>query len=172
MKATLDYQGISPRLGARVFIADSARVVGNVTLEDDVSIWFGAVLRGDVGSIQIGARSNIQDLCCLHMSGGVSNTRIGAEVTVGHSVVIHGATVGDGALVGMGSVLMDNAEIGEEALIAAGTLVTPNTKVPPRVLFVGRPGRVARPLRPEEIAQGRLGAAEYVRLASRYREPG
>lgn len=165
----LAYQGTRPSLGERVFIADSARVIGKIKLGEDVNIWFGAVLRGDVGTIEIGARSNIQDLCCLHMTGGVSNTRIGADVTVGHSAVIHGAVVGDGALVGMGSILMDNAEIGEEALIAAGTLVTPHTRVPPRVLFVGRPGRVARPLRPEEISLGRLGAAEYVRLASEYR---
>ncbi|HEX3855572.1 MAG TPA: gamma carbonic anhydrase family protein [Polyangiaceae bacterium] len=163
------FKGIHPKIAASVFIADTARVIGDVEIGEDASIWFGSVLRGDVGSIRIGARSNIQDLSMLHMSLGISNTVIGDDVTVGHNVVIHGAIIGNGALIGMGAILLDNCEIGEEALVAAGTVVTPGTKIPPRSLVLGQPGKVVRTLRGSEAQQGRTLAARYVEVARSYR---
>jgi carbonic anhydrase/acetyltransferase-like protein (isoleucine patch superfamily) len=163
------FADVSPTLGERVFLAETAKVIGRVTLGDDVNVWFGAVLRGDVGSIRIGARTNIQDLACLHMTEGVSNVEIGADVTVGHGAIVHGAKVGDGALIGMGSVLLDNAEIGAEAVVAAGSLLVQGARVPAGTLVVGRPARVVRELDAQERRQGRLGAEHYLELVARYR---
>ena len=165
MDTVRPFKGILPKLGARVFVADTARVIGDVELGADVSIWFGSVLRGDVGSIRVGARTNIQDLSMLHLSQGISSTVVGEEVTIGHHVVIHGARIGDGALIGMGAILLDNCEIGAEALVAAGAVITPGTKVPPRSLVVGSPGKVVRELRADEWPQGRLLAARYIEVA-------
>jgi gamma-carbonic anhydrase len=158
-----------PRLAPSVFLAETAVVVGDVTIGEQSSVWFGAVLRGDVGSITIGRRSNVQDLCMLHMSRDLSNTVIGDEVTIGHGVIIHGARIGDGALIGMGAILMDNAVIGAEALVAAGTLVPAGMLVPPRTLVRGSPGKVVRELREEEWTQGRMLAARYVGVAEQHR---
>jgi len=163
------FKGILPRVAESAFIADSARVIGDVEIGEEASIWYGSVLRGDVGKIRVGARSNIQDLSMLHMSLGISNAIIGEEVTVGHSVVIHGAIIGDGALIGMGAILLDNCEIGAESLIAAGTIVTGEVKIPPRSLVMGQPGKVVRPLRGSEWQQGRQLAARYVEVAREYR---
>jgi carbonic anhydrase/acetyltransferase-like protein (isoleucine patch superfamily) len=162
------FEGNTPSVGERVFIAETARIIGRVTLADDVNIWYGAVLRGDVGAIRIGARSNVQDLACLHMTDGVSNVEIGEDVTVGHGAIVHGAKVGDGALIGMGSLLLDNAEVGPEAVVAAGSLLTENMRVPPRTLVVGRPARVVRELSNDDRHRGRLGAAHYLDLVARY----
>jgi len=164
------FKGIWPKVAEGVYVADTARIIGDVELGEDVSIWYGSVLRGDVGSIRVGARSNIQDLSMLHMSSGISNTVIGEEVTVGHNVVIHGALIGDGALIGMGAILLDNCEIGAEATIAAGALVTAGAKIPPRSLVVGTPGKVVRELREDEWQQGRLLAARYVEVAKAHRQ--
>jgi len=168
--AVRPFRGIQPKLAEGVYIADTARVIGDVEIGADASVWFGSVLRGDVGAIRIGARSNIQDLSMLHMSLGLSNTVIGEEVTVGHNVVIHGAIIGDGALIGMGAILLDNCEIGAEALVAAGSVVTSGLKVPPRMLVVGQPAKVVRPLRESEWQQGRLLATRYVEVAKAHRE--
>jgi gamma-carbonic anhydrase len=163
------FKGIWPQVAESVYVADTARVIGEVELADDVSVWYGSVLRGDVGAIRVGARSNIQDLSVLHMSSGISKTVIGADVTIGHRVVIHGGLIGDGALIGMGAILLDNCEIGAEALVAAGAVVTAGTKVPPRTLVVGTPGKVVRDLEESEWQQGRLLAARYVELAKAHR---
>ena len=163
------FNGVWPRVAEGVFVADTARVIGDVELGEDVSIWYGSVLRGDVGSIRVGARSNVQDLSMLHMSSGLSNTVIGEEVTIGHNVVIHGALIGDGALIGMGAILLDNCEIGAEALIAAGTLISAGSKIPPRTLVLGSPGKVVRDLRGDEWKQGRTLAARYVEVAKAHR---
>ncbi|MEB2312967.1 MAG: gamma carbonic anhydrase family protein [Sorangiineae bacterium] len=164
------FDGISPRLGDGVFIADGAFVIGDVELADGVSVWYGAVLRGDVGSIRIGARSNVQDLACIHMTTGVSNTIIGEDVTVGHGAIIHGGLIGDRALIGMGAVILDNAEIGEACLIAAGTVVPPRVKIPPRSLVRGQPGRVIRAVTDEEARLGVEGARHYLELARQHRD--
>lgn len=170
MRSLEAFEQAFPQLGQDVFIADTARVIGKVTLGDQVNIWYGAVLRGDVGTIVVGARTNIQDLACLHMTGEVSNVLIGNDVTVGHGAIIHGATVRDGALIGMGSILLDNAEIGAESLIGAGAVVTPNTKIPPRSLVLGNPGRVVRQLNAAEMQSGKLGAEVYLGLSTSYRK--
>ncbi len=161
--------GKTPHLGKDVFIADGAVVVGDVHLGDQASVWYGAVLRGDVGFIRIGARSNVQDLACIHMTTALSNTVVGEDVTIGHGAIIHGGIIGDRALIGMGAVILDNAEIGEEALIAAGAVVPPRMKVPPGVMVRGQPGRVVRELTPEERRLGIHGAEDYVKLALRHR---
>lgn len=162
--------GKSPRLGERVFLADTAVVVGDVELGDDVNVWYGAVLRGDVGWIRVGARTNIQDLSMLHMSLALSNAEIGEEVTIGHGAILHGARVGSGCLIGMGVILLDNAEIGDEAIVAAGSLVTAGTQVPPRSLVRGSPARVIRELDPTEWETGRRLAKRYLGVASQHRE--
>jgi carbonic anhydrase/acetyltransferase-like protein (isoleucine patch superfamily) len=152
-----------PRLGGEVFVADTACVIGDVELADGVSVWYGAVLRGDVGKIRVGARSNIQDNATLHMSHGLSHALLGEEVTVGHNAVIHGARIGDRALVGMGAVVLDNAEIGEGAWVAAASIVPPGAVVPAHSLFVK--GKVSRELRPEEREWAKGAIERYLNLA-------
>lgn len=163
------YGGKSPRIADGVFLAENATVIGDIDLAADVSIWYGVVLRADVGFIRIGARSNVQDLTCIHMTTGISDVVIGEEVTIGHHCTIHGARIGDGALIGMGSVILDNADIGAESLIAAGSVVTPRTIVPPRSLVRGAPAKVVRTLHEAECTQGRLGALHYLELARGHR---
>lgn len=163
------YNGKHPDISAAAFIAENATIIGDVVLGPGANVWYGAVLRGDVGYIRIGASTNIQDLACIHATLGTSNTEIGAEVTVGHGAILHGAKIGDGALIGMGSVILDNAEIGAECLVAAGTIVTPRTVIPSRSLVRGQPGKAIRPLRDEEWPMGRLSAAHYVELSNAHR---
>lgn len=165
MSIVRPYLEHQPKLGNGVYLTETAVVIGDVELGDEASVWYGAVLRGDVGRIRIGARSNVQDLACIHMSLGVSNAEIGSEVTIGHAAVIHGARVGDGALIGIGSILLDNAVIGAEAMIGAGALVPLDMVVPPRTLVLGRPGRVIRALREDEWTLGRKLATRYVGVA-------
>lgn len=158
------YRGVHPILDG-VLLAENATVVGDVEIGIDSSVWYGAVIRADVNKVRIGRATNIQDLSCIHMTGGLSDSILGDEVTVGHSVVIHGAIIEDGCLIGMGSIVMDNARIGEESIVGAGTLITGNTIIPPRSLVLGRPGKVVRVLSAEEAAQGRKSAKKYVGLA-------
>lgn len=158
-----------PRLGANVFVAENATVVGDVELADGASVWYGAVIRGDVAPIRIGARTNIQDLVCIHATGGVSETEIGEDVTVGHSAVLHGATIRARALIGMGAIVLDGAVIGEEALVAAGAVVPPGMVVSPRTLVRGAPAKVVRELSPEEARAGKHGADNYLDEVLRHR---
>lgn len=160
--------GHTPRIHPSVFVAPTAVVIGDVEIGEGSSVWFGVVIRGDVGSIRIGKRTNVQDLACVHMTDGVSNVVLGDDVTVGHGALIHGAAVGDGALVGMGSILLDNAVIGAESVIAAGSLVSPRKVIPPRSLVRGSPAKVLRECTEEERAMGAIGAAHYVENAKRY----
>jgi carbonic anhydrase/acetyltransferase-like protein (isoleucine patch superfamily) len=159
------FSGVTPRLGERVYLSETCVVLGDVVLGDDVNVWFGAVLRGDVGYIRVGARTNIQDLSMLHMSRSISNTEIGEDCTIGHNVIVHGATIGSGALIGMGAILLDNAVVGEGALIGAGALLRSGFVVPPRTLVVGNPARVVRELDAEESKQGSVLAARYLELS-------
>jgi carbonic anhydrase/acetyltransferase-like protein (isoleucine patch superfamily) len=159
------YRGIAPRIGRGVYLAPTAAVVGDVELGEESSVWYGAVLRGDVGRIRIGRATNVQDLACLHMSKDLSNTEIADYVTIGHSAVIHGARIGEGALIGIGSILLDNVEIGPECLVAAGALVTADFRAPPRTLVQGRPAKVIRALSEEEWTLGRRLAERYVGVA-------
>ena len=160
------FQGIAPRIGARVFIAPNATVVGDVTIGDDASIWFNCVLRGDVHAVWIGARSNIQDQCCLHVSNGRHPLRIEDEVSVAHNVMLHGCTLRKGALVGMSTTIMDGAEVGEGCLVAAGSLLKEGFKAPPHTLVAGWPATVKGPLTP---AQRDLVAGIWTRYV-RYKE--
>jgi len=159
------YRGIAPRLGQGVYLAPTAAVVGDVELGDEASVWYGAVLRGDVGRIRIGRRTNVQDLACIHMSKDISHAEIADHVTIGHSAVIHGARVEAGALIGIGSILLDNAVIGAECLVAAGSLVPTDFVAPPRVLVRGSPAKVVRDLTEEEWTLGRRLAERYVGVA-------
>ncbi|MBI5532798.1 MAG: gamma carbonic anhydrase family protein [Deltaproteobacteria bacterium] len=164
----LRFKQFTPVIAQDVYIADTAAVIGDVVLEQGSSVWFSAVLRGDVGPIRIGPRSNIQDCCSVHTTGGVSETILGADVTVGHGCVLHGCRIGDRVLVGMGSVILDNVVIGEESVIAAGTVLTSRVVIPPRSLVMGRPGRVVRELEPDERRLGLTGAEHYIELRDEY----
>jgi len=162
------FQKSQPRLGERVFVAENATVIGDVALGDDSSVWFGAVIRGDVHRIRIGARTNIQDNCTLHVTTGTHAVSIGDEVTMGHGVIAHGCTIERGALIGMGSRVLDGALIGEQALVGAGALVSEGMRVPARTLVVGVPARVKRELTPEELARLEESWKHYVELKEAY----
>ncbi len=162
------FAGARPRFGARVFVAADAVLVGDVELGDDVSVWYGAVLRADLREIRIGSRSNIQDLVVIHVDSPDSPTLVGEDVTVGHSAILHGCRVERGALVGMHATVLNGAVVGEEAVVAAGSLVPPGMQVPPRTLVAGVPARVRRELNDEELAQLRRGASVYLELKGRY----
>jgi len=164
----LPFQGTIPTLGQGVFLATNATLVGKVVLGDGCSVWFGAVLRGDVGSITVGARTNIQDLTMVHMTLDVSNTRIGDDVTIGHSAVLHGCEIGDRCLVGMGAILLDNVKVGEECVIGAGALLPQRMVVPPRSLVLGRPARVVRQVNEDERRMGLEGAERYLAYVKQY----
>ena len=161
-------EGKSPHIEPSVFVAPNAVVIGDVTIGASSSVWFGCVLRGDVGFIRIGRRTNVQDLSCVHMTHGISDVTVGDDVTVGHRVVLHGCTVEDGALIGMGSLLLDGVVVGAESLIAAGSLLPPRMKVPPRSFVVGSPAKILRQVEDEELTMGRAGAAHYVEKAKVY----
>lgn len=160
-----------PVLGEAVRVAESADLVGEVTLGNHASVWFGAVLRADEGPIQIGADSNIQDSSVIHVSPGHPVT-VGSGVTVGHRAILHGCTVENGVLVGMGAILLDGCIIGAEAMVAAGALVTQGTVIPPGMLAMGSPARVVRPLREEELEANRHSALSYVKHAAEQLPPG
>ena len=146
-----EFAGKAPRLGARVYLAETAAVIGDVVLGDDVSVWYNSVVRGDCHFIRIGARSNIQDNCAIHTTEGTYPTMIEEEVTLGHGAIVHGAVVRNGALIGIRATVLDGAEIGESAFVGAGALVTPRTIVPARTLWLGAPARKIRDLSDAEV---------------------
>jgi carbonic anhydrase/acetyltransferase-like protein (isoleucine patch superfamily) len=163
----LPFGGRSPRIAASVFVAPTATIIGDVSIGEDSSVWFGAVLRGDTGRIEIGARTSVQDNAVIHTSEH-RPTIIGEDVTVGHGAVLEGCTIERGALVGMNAVVLHDAVIGAESLIAAGSVVTDGTKIPPRSVAAGAPCQVRKPL--EGVAAEwilRAGPA-YVRVSRRY----
>lgn len=164
------YKGKLPRIAESAFIADGVVIIGDVEIAELASIWYNCVLRADVGSIRVGPRSNVQDGSCLHMTSDLSHAIVGEEVTIGHNAIVHGATVRDGALVGMGSILLDNAVVGRESLVAAGSVVPPRMVVPDFSLVRGQPARVVRELNDHERLEGRRGAAHYVELAAEHAE--
>ncbi|MCH4155496.1 MAG: gamma carbonic anhydrase family protein [Muribaculaceae bacterium] len=149
-------RGFTPKIGKDCFLADNAAIIGDVTMGDECSIWFGAVLRGDVNTITIGNRVNIQDGSVLHTLYQKSVVEIGNDVSVGHNVTIHGAKIHDLALIGMGSVILDHAEVGEGAIVAAGSVVTGKTKIGPNELWAGVPAKFIKmvdPAQSKEINQ-------------------
>lgn len=146
------YKGVSPRVHATAFVDDSAQVIGDVEIGAESSIWMNAVVRGDVHWIRIGDRSNVQDGTVVHVMNGTHPTTIGSDVTIGHGAIVHGCTLGDRVLVGMGAILLNGATVGADSIVAAGTLLTEETRIPPRSLVMGSPGKVKRPLSDAEVA--------------------
>jgi carbonic anhydrase/acetyltransferase-like protein (isoleucine patch superfamily) len=140
------YKGIAPVIPSSCYVDDSAEIIGNVTLGEHASVWMNAVLRGDVHSIRVGAHSNVQDCSVLHGMKGQYGVFLGEYVTVGHSVTLHGCTIGDRCLIGMGSIILNGAVIGEDSIIAAGTLIPEKTVVEPGSLWMGSPGKFRRKL--------------------------
>jgi gamma-carbonic anhydrase len=165
----IPHHGHTPRIHETAFIAPSADIIGDVEIGEHSSIWFQAVLRGDVHRIRVGARTNIQDHSVLHVTRDQSACTVGDDVTVGHRATLHGCTIGNRVLVGMGAIILDDAVIGDDCLIGAGALVTKGTKVPSGHLVLGSPAKVTRRLKPEEIAFLPKSAAGYVSDASEYR---
>ena len=166
--AVYELDGVAPRVDPTAWIADSAEVMGNVHLGPDASVWFGCVLRGDTESMHIGEGSNIQDLSVLHADFG-QPLHIGRHVTVGHKVMLHGCTIGDESLIGIGAVVLNGARIGKNCLVGAGALVTEGKQFPDGSMIVGAPARVVRQLTPEQIEGLRQSARHYVDNARRFR---
>lgn len=158
-----------PQIADDVFIAAGARVIGRVTIGAGSSIWFNCVLRGDVGRITVGKRTNIQDGSIVHVTGGRFDTEIGDDVLIGHGCIIHGCRIESRAFIGMGSVVLDGAVVEGDAMLAAGALLTPGKIVKSGELWAGRPAKFLRQLTAGEIAGNRAGAAGYARLAQAYR---
>ncbi|BEH08409.1 MULTISPECIES: gamma carbonic anhydrase family protein [Geobacter] len=170
------FKGMSPQIAPSAFVAETAVVIGDVTIGPESSIWYNVVARGDVNFIRIGARSNIQDLSMLHVTHKKhaddpgAPLVIGDDVTVGHSVTLHGCTIGNGAFIGMQAMVMDKAVVGEGALVGARALVTEGTVIPPHTLWVGAPAKYKRDLTPDEIAWLKRSAGNYVRYSREYLE--
>ncbi len=159
------YRDAWPRIHPSVWLAPGVAVVGDVEIGADSSVWYGSTLRGDVNSVRIGERSNLQDQCVLHVTRDRFACRVGDEVTIGHRAVVHGCEVRDGALIGIGAVVLDGACVGEGALVGAGAVIAPGMVVPDRMIAVGVPARVTRKLSEEERALQRRRALEYVENA-------
>jgi len=159
----------SPVIHPEAWVAPTAVVTGDVHIGEGSSIWYGTVIRGDMESVRIGARSNIQDLSVIHVDSGGFNVVIGDEVTVGHAAKIHGCSIGNRALIGIGAILLNGCEIGEGALVAAGSLVPPGKKIPPGVMAMGSPAKVVRELTDAERKEVLEGVKHYVKSAQNYR---
>lgn len=166
----IPYRGTHPTIHPSAFIAAGARVVGDVTIGENSSIWFNVVVRGDVEPVVIGAGTNIQDLTTCHVTNGQFSLWIGDDVTVGHRAILHGARIEEGALIGMGAIVLDGATIGAEAIVAAGAVVPPGMTVPPGTLVAGVPAKIIRDLSEQERRAGREGAEHYRGYAKEYRE--
>ncbi len=155
------------KIDKTVFVADGAKIIGNVTIKKYASVWFNTVIRSDMAEVIIGERTNIQDLVVIHDNDGIK-TIIGDDVTVGHNAIIHGATIGNGALIGMGSIILDGATVGAGALVAAGCVVPPNKIVPARHLVVGNPMKIVKELSDADVQAILDNKDHYVRLSGLY----
>jgi carbonic anhydrase/acetyltransferase-like protein (isoleucine patch superfamily) len=162
------FQGITPKIPNSCFIEDTGVVIGDVVMGEQCSVWFHAVIRGDVHYIRLGDRTNVQDLCMLHVTHDTHPLNIGSDVTIGHHVVLHGCTIKDRVLIGMGAIIMDGAVIGEDSVVGAGALVTEGTVVPAKSLVLGSPAKVRRPVTERELSWIRESSANYVKYASQY----
>lgn len=171
----MEFQGVQPSIASDVFIAPSADIIGDVTIGEQSSVWFGCVIRGDVNSITIGKRTSIQDLSMIHVthfkkedrSDGFATT-IGDDVTIAHRVMLHGCTIEDACLIGMSATILDGAIIGKESIVGANSLVTKNKNFPPQSLIMGNPAKVVRELSDEEVASLYASAANYVKFKAMY----
>ena len=166
--AIYELDGVAPQVAASAWVADSAEVMGNVVLAEDASVWFGTVVRGDCESIRIGAGSNVQDASVLHADVGQPLV-VGDRVTVGHKVMLHGCTIGDESLIGIGAVVLNGARIGKNCLVGAGALVTEGKEFPDGSMILGSPARVVRQLSPEQIEGLRQSARHYMENARRFK---
>jgi carbonic anhydrase/acetyltransferase-like protein (isoleucine patch superfamily) len=166
--AIYEVDGVTPKIADSAWVANSAEVMGDVVLGDEVSIWFGVVVRGDTSAIRVGARTNIQDLSVLHSDVGMPLT-IGSGVTVGHKAMLHGCTVGDDSLIGIGAIVLNGAKIGKGCLVGAGALVTEGKEFPDGSMILGSPARVVMPLSPEQLQGLRLSADHYVANAKGFK---
>jgi carbonic anhydrase/acetyltransferase-like protein (isoleucine patch superfamily) len=166
--AIYELDAVAPRLADSAWVADSAQVMGNVELGDDASVWFGAVIRGDTEVIRIGKRTNIQDTSVLHADVGKPLT-IGDDVTVGHQVMLHGCSIGDGSLIGIGAVVLNGARIGKGCLVGAGALVTEGKEFPDGSMIIGSPAKAVRELTAEQRQGLLMSAAHYVENARRFK---
>jgi carbonic anhydrase/acetyltransferase-like protein (isoleucine patch superfamily) len=163
------FGGVHPQIPDSAYVDQSAQIIGDVQLGEQASVWCNAVLRGDMYYIRVGNRSNIQDNCVVHTRTGENPTILEDEVTVGHSVTLHGCYIEHGALIGIGSIVLDDARIGAQSLIAAGSLISPGTAIPPRSLVMGVPGRVKRPLTDEEVEGLNAFWMNYVSYVGKYK---
>ncbi len=164
----LAFQGKVPQLGSTVFIADNATVLGDVSIGDRSSIWYGTVIRGDVQKITIGNNTNIQDCCVVHVTTETCPTKIGDDVTVGHGAIIHGCTIKGLAMIGMGAIIMDGAIVEQECVVGAGSLIAPGQTFPAGSLIIGSPARVKREISDEERHWIRQSAEQYAQLAQEH----
>jgi carbonic anhydrase/acetyltransferase-like protein (isoleucine patch superfamily) len=162
------HKGRFPVVHESAYVDGSAQVVGDVVIGADSSVWMNAVIRGDVNYIRIGQRSNVQDGTVVHVMHDTHPTHIGDDVTIGHAAIVHGCTIGNRVLIGMGATLLNGASVGEDSIVAAGTLVTEEARIPPRSLVMGSPGKVKRALTSEEVATILEYATNYVRYRLEY----
>jgi carbonic anhydrase/acetyltransferase-like protein (isoleucine patch superfamily) len=165
----IGYRGVVPECHGSVFVAEGAMVIGDVEIGEDSSVWFHTVIRGDIHRIRIGKRTNVQDHCTLHVTGK-DPLIVGDEITIGHRAVVHGCTVEDLCLIGIGAVVLDGSVIGKGSVIGAGAVVPPGTVVPPHSLVLGVPGKVVKDLGPGSADGNRAIVANYVGLAREYRK--
>jgi carbonic anhydrase/acetyltransferase-like protein (isoleucine patch superfamily) len=163
----LEFDGKRPKIAETAFIAPNATIIGDVTIEDGASIWFGAVLRGDFGPIVVGARTSIQDNCVIHVTE--SGTYIAEDVTVGHGAILHNCRIGRSSVIGMNAVVLDNAEIGEESVVAAGSVVPTNAKFPPRVLVAGIPAEQKKTIAGDSLWWVQESSNVYQKLLQHYK---
>jgi carbonic anhydrase/acetyltransferase-like protein (isoleucine patch superfamily) len=163
------FRGVHPQIHPTAYVDPSAQVIGDVQLGEEASIWCNCTVRGDIHYIRIGDRSNVQDNSVIHVRNGTHPTILESEVTVGHSVTLHGCYVERGCLIGIGAILLDDVRIGELSLVAAGSLVSPGTIIPPRSLVMGFPAKVKRPLTDEEVAGLEVFWKNYVEYTREYR---
>jgi carbonic anhydrase/acetyltransferase-like protein (isoleucine patch superfamily) len=163
------FRGVEPRIHESAFIAENAVIIGDVEIGEQSSVWYGSVLRADVNSIRIGARTNIQDASVIHVTSKTHDTVLEDEITLGHRVTLHGCYIETGSLIGIGAIVLDGARVGRNSLVAAGSLVTPNTEIPPRSLVMGSPARVKRELSEEEVKDLARFWQNYVELSKHYR---
>ena len=163
----LSYKGIHPKIHESVFICEGAQIIGDVILEKDVSVWFNAVIRGDVNYIRVGERTNVQDGCILHVTAPLV---IGKGVTIGHGAKVHGCMVKDNILIGIGAILLDNCVVNSNSVVAAGTIVKENFVVPEGVMVAGVPGKIVRDIKEEEIELIKYAAEHHVKYVAMYRK--
>ncbi|PAE44102.1 gamma carbonic anhydrase family protein [Bacillus sp. 7884-1] len=165
----IPYNGIAPTIHQSVFVAPGAYLIGDVTIGEESTVWFNAVLRGDDGPITVGKRCSIQDNSTIHLYEG-SPVVIGDDVTIGHNVILHGCKIGSCSIIGMGSTLLDNVEVGEECIIGANTLLAAGIKIPPRSLVLGSPGKVVRELTEKDLQMLQYSSENYVQKGKEYKE--